>query len=110
VLPSIVYLRYAVIDVFVVAWTLEETEALRQAVRECVEKHRGSKSVNVFRNLPWMEIAEKVPTKTNDQCRRRWFVNTPAVYLCSNADLFLYMLNLGLQINSVSVRINTLND
>ena len=74
-----------------VKWTKEESEALRQAVKECVEMHRGSKplrhrrrgskAVNVFCNLPWMEIARKFPTKTNDQCRRHWLVNTPATYL-----------------------------
>lgn len=57
-------------------WTNEESEALRQAVKECLTNSNGVRTVNVFYNLPWIEIAEKVPTKTSDQCRRRWLVNT----------------------------------
>jgi len=60
-----------------VTWTREEIEALRQAVKECVMKNREIKTTNVFCNLPWMKIAKKIPSKTNDQCRRQWLVNTP---------------------------------
>jgi len=60
-------------------WTEEENEALRQAVKDCLRKCQGNKTVNVFRNLPWIEIAEKIPTKTNEQCRCRWLVNALAV-------------------------------
>jgi len=69
-------------------WTDEESEALRQAVKECLEKYRGSKTVNVFCHLPWMEISKKIPTKTNDQCRRRWYVNTSVAYLSLDVRLY----------------------
>jgi len=55
-----------------VTWTKEESEALRQAVKECLSIRHDVKMVNVFYNLPWLEIAEKVQTKTGDQCRNHW--------------------------------------
>jgi len=58
-----------------IAWTKEETEALRQAVRQHLARHRRVKSVHVFYNLPWTAIAEQVPTKTACQCQNRWSVN-----------------------------------
>jgi len=64
-----------------VTWTKEENEALRQAVKEYVVKSRGSKTmVNVFFHLPWTKIAEKIPSKTNDQCCRHWLVSTLAAW------------------------------
>jgi len=66
-------------------WTEEENDALSRAVKECLAKYRGSKTVNVFRNLPWTEIAEKVPTKTNDQCRSRWLVS-----MLASHNVFIY--------------------
>lgn len=64
-----------------VEWTSEESEALRQAVKECVTKYQSYNAVNVFYNLPWKEIAKKFPLKTNDMCRRHWFVYK-SVYIC----------------------------
>ena len=64
-------------------WTKQESEDLRQAVKEIVTKHRRSKTVNVFCNLPWAKIAAKFPTKTSQQCRRHWLVNTPATWVCT---------------------------
>ena len=57
-----------------VRWTADESEALRQAVKECLNERRDG--VTVFGNLPWKEIAAKVQTKTNEQCRRHWSVDT----------------------------------
>jgi len=45
-------------------------------VRECLTERQGVKAVNVFYNLPWIEISEKVPTKTGSQCRSHWLVDT----------------------------------
>jgi len=70
-----------------VEWTQEESEALRQAVKECVTKYQANNAINVFYNLPWREIAKKFPTKTNDMCRRHWLVYTPVTYMCTSVNL-----------------------
>jgi len=64
-----------------VKWTDEESEALRQAVKECVTKRQANKNINVFWNLPWTEIAEKFPTKTRFMCRRHWLAYTFGTHL-----------------------------
>lgn len=62
-------------------WTKQESEDLMQAVKEIVIKHKRSKTGNIFCNIPWTKIAAKFRTKTHDQCRNHWLVNTPATWL-----------------------------